>query len=216
MPHFVMVGEGPYPSVSISKGPDLPGGPWYHGHALQIQVPEVLEYTLDVEPPYYEEDDEDTDGHTDGESRGTKERRLVIPTSRPKVLLNAEAFPVMRTDLLETLVKVGVDNLQTYPARLVDEINHVVYENYVAFNVIGLVAAADLGRSKLAPHPAGPSLLDTDFDALAVDESKARGLLLFRLAEKCSAIVVDHRVKEAVEKSRIPGIVFYADMEWAG
>ncbi len=195
-----MVGEGPYPSVSISRGPNLPGGPWYRGQLLQIPVPDVLDYTLDVEEPFYDDDEDET----------------VTPPSRPKVLFDAEAFPVMRIDLFETLKSAGVDNLETFPARLKDEVNNITHTNYVAFNVIGLVAAADLDRSVLMPHENRASLHSTDFDALVIDESKTRGLLLFRLAENCSAIVVHHLIKEAVEKAGIPGIIFSADGEWAG
>lgn len=200
MSYFVMVGEGPYPSVSIDKQPDLPGGPWYHGSVLKISVPNNLQYTLDVKKPWYDEDDEE----------------WITSPSNPKTFYSSKAFPVMRTDMLEVLLAAGVDNLETFPAQLIDEVNDKIYDNYVAFNIIGLVAAADLGKSELMPHSPGATMLDTDFHSLVIDESKTKGLLLFRLAENCSAIMVHHSIKNAIEAKGIPGIVFYADGEWAG
>ncbi len=61
-----------------------------------------------------------------------------------------------------------------------------------------------------------PTLLDTDFDSLVIDEEKTMGFRLFRLAENCSAIVVSEEVKVAIEERGIPGIVFYGPGEWSG
>jgi hypothetical protein len=197
--YFVMVGEGTRFDVDIDEAPDLPGGPWYLGQPLKIPLPEVLEYTLDVKKPWVDEDGEQ-----------------ITPPSNPSVLYNSEAYPLIRKDLLAILKSVGVDNLETFPARITDHVNDIVYDDYVAFNIIGLIAAADLSKSTLMPHMQEATLLDTDFDSLVIDPSKAMGLLLFRLAESCSAIVVNESVKNAVESKGVPGIVFYADGEWAG
>ena len=89
------------------------------------------------------------------------------------------------------------------------------HTNYKAFNVVGLVAAADLGASKMMGTTSS-TLIDADFASLALDESKAHGLLLFRLAENVSAIVVDERVRQEIEGRKIPGILFYASGEWSG
>jgi len=200
--HYVMVGEGPYPSVTVAKGPSLPGGPWYRGQLLQISVPEPLRYTLDVKPPYVPDENDDDDP--------------VESPSSPKIFIDAEAFPVMRTDLLEALQAAGVDNLQTFKAELHDEVNDRIHDNYVAFNVVGLVSAADLGASELMPHQQSARMLDTDFASLTIDAERARELPLFRLAENCSAIIVNENVKNEVESRGIPGVVFYADGEWSG
>lgn len=57
---------------------------------------------------------------------------------------------------------------------------------------------------------------DIDFVSLVIDESKATGHLLFRLAENVSAVVVHEQVKSAIEASAIPGFVFYGPGEWSG
>ena len=48
MTYYIMEGEGVYPILTIEKQPNLPGGPWYHGHKLKISFPTPLEYELKV------------------------------------------------------------------------------------------------------------------------------------------------------------------------
>jgi len=123
--------------------------------------------------------------------------------------------PLMREDLLAALHSSGVDNLQLFDAILKDPKKKVEYTNYKAVNVIGRVAAADLANSTLMNLPS-PELFGQTFDALAIDEKKAGGLLLFRLAESASAIVVHERVKKGIEAAEVPGMTFYASGEWSG
>ena len=189
MAYYVMVGEGVYPIHPIEKQPDLPGGPWYHGHKLKITVPTPLEYTL----------------------RSKKGVGYNI-----KMLYGNKAIPVMHNSLVEALQSAGVNNLELFPARITNPNTGEVHEDYQAFNVVGLVSAADLENSTLMNEADTPTLLDTDFDSLVIDESKTMGFRLFRLAENCSAIVVDEKVKAAIEERGIPGIVFYGPGEWSG
>lgn len=125
------------------------------------------------------------------------------------------AAPLMREDLLKALASSGVDNLQLFDAILKDPKAKVEHTNYKAVNVIGLVAAADLSKSTAMKLPS-PELFGTTFDSLAIDEKKAGGLLLFRLAESASAIVVHERVKAGIEAAGVPGMTFYESGEWSG
>jgi len=191
MTYYVMEGEGVYPIITIEKQPDLPGGPWYHGHKLKIAVPTPLNYVLEKDP----DDPEDCNMN---------------------MLYDSKAFPLIHKSLLEALTAAGVNNLELFPARITNPNTGEVHEDYQAFNVVGLVSAADLEKSTLMNEADTPTLLDTDFDSLVIDESKTMGFRLFRLAENCSAIVVDEKVKAAVEERGIPGIVFYGSGEWSG
>jgi Immunity protein family (Imm11) len=191
MTYYVMEGEGVYPIITIEKQPDLPGGPWYHGHKLKITFPTPLDYVLEKDP----DDPEDCN---------------------IKMLYDNKAIPVMHNTLVEALQSTGVNNLELFPARITNPNTGKVHEDYQAFNVVGLVSAADLENSTLMNEADTPTLLDTDFDSLVIDESKTMGFRLFRLAENCSAIVVDEKVKAAIEERGIPGIVFYGPGEWSG
>ena len=189
MTYYVMEGEGVDPMLSVAEEPHLPGGPWYHGHKLKITVPTSLNYVLDIEEE---------------------------PNSNINMLYDCESVPAMHNSLLKALQSAGVNNLELFPARITNPNTGEVHEDYQAFNVVGLVSAADLDNSTLMNESDTPTLLDTDFDSLVIDESKTMGFRLFRLAENCSAIVVDEKVKAAVEERGIPGIVFYGPGEWSG
>jgi hypothetical protein len=182
-----MTCEGVDP-MPIARGPEPEiDESWMLGRAVvESAVPQPLQYTLD--PDY----------------GGT-----------PKALYSAEDNPVMRDDVRQVLDGIGVDNIQYFAAVLTDPESGKRYTNYKAFNIIGLVRAADMKRSKLmGTSNSFPG--NVDFDALVIDEAKARGLLLFRLAEKVSAIVVHEKVKAAIEGAGIPGFVFYGPGTWSG
>jgi hypothetical protein len=117
-------------------------------------------------------------------------------------------------ELIEALKSAGVNNLECYQVVLVNEQSHERWRDYKAVNIIGLVAAADLGASVYRPH--GRPVIDVDFDSLAIDESKARGFLMFRLAENVSAIVVHKSVKQAVEEKGIRHLDFVEPQDWMG
>ena len=55
-----------------------------------------------------------------------------------------------------------------------------------------------------------------DFFSLSVDEVKAKDLLLFRLAENVTAVLVHEQVKSAVEASGITNLTWFKSESWAG
>ncbi|MBK6694609.1 MAG: hypothetical protein IPG50_20725 [Myxococcales bacterium] len=110
---------------------------------------------------------------------------------------------------------VGVDNIQYLDAVLKNPDTGAEYRDYKAYNIVGLVACADLVASRYLGGGSG-SPGDLGFESLVIDESKTGGALLFRLAENASAIVVHEKVKDALEASGIPGFVFYGAGEWSG
>lgn len=123
--------------------------------------------------------------------------------------------PLFREDLLKALAEAGVDNLELFPAVLRDPKTGKEYDKYRAVNVVGLVAAADFGQSEVADGWEG-GLFDTLFETLVIDEVASGEMLLFRLAESVSAIVVHENVKRTVEAAEIPGMTFHPSGEWSG
>ena len=103
-----------------------------------------------------------------------------------------EGQPIMRQDMVDALQEAGVDNLDLYRAIVRDPVTGQEWHNYWAFNVLGLVAAG------------------VETPALGIDESRTMGLLLFRLVEAPTLIVVDERVMHVVLRRAIPGVVFDA------
>jgi hypothetical protein len=123
-----------------------------------------------------------------------------------------EGIPVFRHDMIETLFRLGVDNLQLYDVEILDDRSGSVIGGFSAVNIIGLVAAADLDASDYQAH--GRPLIDVDFDSLAIDETKAQGLLMFRLAECVTGIVIDERLKGPLD--RIGGLSLVNPQNWIG
>jgi hypothetical protein len=190
MHYFVMLCEGKYPIMPIARGPKM-GGPkplgfWRSGRPLTVPVTPPLVYTLDPDYP-----------------------------GNPKAMYYEEAVPVMREDIIEALRKTGVDNIEYFDAILENPLTGQQLLNYKAFNIIGVVAAADMDASELM-GTSNSRMGDVDFHALTLDESRIGGQLLFRLAEKLGAIVVHESVRKAIEAAGIPGFVFYCPGEWSG
>lgn len=139
---------------------------------IDAAVPQPLNFT--VEP---DEDDRNPD--------------------EPAVLLELYQYGVvLMTDrLLTALREAGADNLQTFDAVIRDPHVGTVTTNYKVINVVGVVSCADMSQSAYTP-PDGVPLIDVSFDSLVIDEKRVGGLLLFRLAESLSAIIVHQRVKD--------------------
>ena len=95
---------------------------------------------------------------------------------------------LMRQDLVACIQKAGVDNLDVYPAIIRDNLDNIEYDEYRAVNIIGVISVADPARTVFNPGHAS-RLIDADIDSLAIDESKANGALLFRLAEAVTGVV---------------------------
>lgn len=123
-------------------------------------------------------------------------------------------LPLMTRRLAQALRRAGVDNLDLYEAEILDVESGTLHRGYVAFNVIGAVAAADLAKSDYRAE--GGPLISVDFDSLYVDERKARGALLFRLAESINAILVHESVKSSIEAEGIDTLTFSGPAQWFG
>ncbi|MFH1175747.1 MAG: DUF1629 domain-containing protein [bacterium] len=185
MAYYVMTCEGVFPSAAMKGGPKLGDPPWLHGRIVK-NIPIPLTYTLDPDRP----------GNLVAMYEGMK-------------------YPIMRDDLIEALQAVGVNNLQLFEAIIRDPVTGREYSNYKAFNIVGVVSAADMEKSVLM-GTSDSKMIDADFDSLVIDEKRAAPFRLFRLAENVSAIIVDDVVKKEVECRGIPGMVFYDPRDWSG
>jgi hypothetical protein len=125
------------------------------------------------------------------------------------------AETLMRADLLNALRAAGVDNLQTFKAVIKDVKSGTDYTDYSAVNIVGVVSAADRDQSTTMEGLDSP-LIDAVFDSLVIDEMKAGGALIFRLAEAVGTIVVHERVKQQIEAAQVPGMTFYEPGEYSG
>lgn len=125
--------------------------------------------------------------------------------SDPMLIMGVE-IPLFHKDFVMELNKLGVDNIDTYDAEIENPYTNSVLKEYYAVNIIGIVAAADLSKSKFRSF-SNPPAIDTVFTDLKIDESKVKGLLMFRMAESVTDIVVHEKVKKGLEK-KYPSLEF--------
>lgn len=133
---------------------------------------------------------------------------------RLKELYKIDAL-LMTHRLYNCLREAGVHNIDAYETVIRHPNTGFESRDYVAGNLIGLVAAADLGGSKVVGGNVDQTM-DTDFDAVKIETAKARGLPMFRLAENTSAIVVSRQVKELLEARDFPQLAFIEPENWMG
>jgi hypothetical protein len=115
------------------------------------------------------------------------------------------SVPLMSKRLRQAIESAGVDNIEFHPVTVRNTQTGEAYE-YFAFNLLGLVAAAG-PATKMSSHD-GDFIGDTQVYDLAIDESRARGLLMFRLKEKFTVILVHRKVKQAIERAGIGSVTF--------
>jgi hypothetical protein len=118
-----------------------------------------------------------------------------------------ESPQLMTAEFYEALREAGVDNVDTYDAEIHSGDGSVRLRGYKAYNIVGLVRAADLGKTEFADD--NPSRqIDASIRSLTVDESKTKGLKMFRLAESVDTILIHHSVKVALEARNFRGVQF--------
>jgi len=117
----------------------------------------------------------------------------------PPTAILSNRIPVLSDALIKALQEAGVSNLQCFPAEVSSSVDGTVWKNYQAVNVIGLIACADLEKSKyiiIADRCGEGAVPLMGFKKLKVDPVRARDQLFFRLAEEPSTIIVSGRVVE--------------------
>lgn len=109
---------------------------------------------------------------------------------------------LMHKELVDVLYGAGVDNLQTFPARIREEESDLVVDDYLVVNVIGLVACADGEKSESMPFVDGEY-----YTKLVIDPARTGELLMFRLAESRMDVIVHEDVATAIMEKQFPGLL---------
>ncbi len=123
---------------------------------------------------------------------------------------------LMLKDLVSAFCEAGVDNLDVYPVLISSTTSKEICNDYVAVNVIGKIAAADMEKSEIIDEGMGAGMIDVIFNSLVIDEEKAHGKLLFRLAESVGAVVVHEKVVFHVLSKGDFGLTFTKPEEFCG
>ncbi|NTV97269.1 MAG: hypothetical protein HGA75_17960 [Thiobacillus sp.] len=121
--------------------------------------------------------------------------------------------PVMSTAVYKALLNAGVDNIDAYDAVLRSKDGSIEHAGFKAYNLIGLISATDFRQTAFSASNPSRSI-DAAIDSLVIDPARARGVLMFRLAENTSTILVHRRVKETLEAAGFETIYFMAPPEY--
>src|SRR5688572_251168 len=80
--------------------------------------------------------------------------RYIANVSEEHGLALSDFYPgarVMSKRLVDTLQRLGVENLQTFPAEITNDVTGAVLHDHVVFNIVGMVSAADAAASVSMP-----------------------------------------------------------------
>ena len=118
-----------------------------------------------------------------------------------------DSIPVFSKSLIKSLENSGVDNLQTFPINIIERDEGTINEQYLAVNILGCIKCADMELSEYTDIT-GEGLFAVNFRKLVIDEEKARGQYIFRLAESVSSIIIHESVKKQLENEGYKYILF--------
>jgi hypothetical protein len=106
--------------------------------------------------------------------------------------------PLMSKRLLDAIVSLGVDNLETYPVTIKNKITEQVFDNYLAVNIIGSMDVVDYEKSIRKGR--------YRFKSIVLDETKTMGMLCFRLHKGPAELVVHESVAKPLMNMGLNGI----------
>jgi hypothetical protein len=107
----------------------------------------------------------------------------------------------------KALESAGVDNVDYYPVRVVNQVTGETRTDYFQANVVGSISCLDREASQIEENPYLPGLIQ-GINKMAVKEDNLHGELLFRLSEVSVILLAHERVKKAAEAAGLSGVVF--------
>jgi hypothetical protein len=110
--------------------------------------------------------------------------------------------------LRDVLTSVGVDNIDYYDCVLINKDDGSKNEDYKLANIVGRVACLDVPNSDITWSPADPTAIFI-LKNFVINEDAIEDLLIFRMDELSTIILVHEKVKKAVVDAGITGIQFF-------
>lgn len=120
--------------------------------------------------------------------------------------------PVMSNRLIAFLVLIGVDNMDTYPVTLRNNVSGKEILDYSAVNVIGCIDAEKLEASEYCLSFGEPYFTGT----IVIDESKVNGSSFFRTVYGPGFIVISQRIADALKTDTWSGILLQPTEDYEG
>jgi hypothetical protein len=95
--------------------------------------------------------------------------------------------------LKKALTEQGVDNIDYFPVQLHDQNTEKMDGSYFLANILGLIDCVDMGKSKVKMWKSGNGFR---FESMVIDESKTRGLKIFRLKDDPTKVIINEQLKQ--------------------
>jgi Immunity protein family (Imm11) len=120
---------------------------------------------------------------------------------------------VVRKDFARALREGGADNIDYYDVTIRDPQTGQTWNDYLLANVIGVVDAIDMQKSEIDPDsPPDTAVL---FDKIVIDDSRTRGLQIFRPLHKQSDLLVSKELRDHIESKNFKYVEFVEPEEYA-
>ncbi|MFC5978856.1 hypothetical protein [Flavobacterium salmonis] len=120
--------------------------------------------------------------------------------------------PIMSNRLIASLVTLGVDNMDTYPVVLHNNVSGQDVFGYSAVNVIGCIDAEKLEGSEYRLRFGEPYFTG----AIVIDELKVRDLTFFRTLYGPGFIVISKNIADALKTESWSGILLQKTEDYEG
>jgi len=120
--------------------------------------------------------------------------------------------------LANVLRRAGVDSIDYYPCRLVNDADGAVYRTHQAANLLDVIYCLNREQSELDIDDEEPNEIWT-IERLKLLEDRLGDSLMFRLGERRNTVIVHQIVKDAIEREELTGPVFLpvdGYREWPG
>jgi hypothetical protein len=118
-----------------------------------------------------------------------------------------ESAPLLAEPLVNAMSAAGVTNIEVFDAVLRETRTSTEHSNYKAVNIVGIIKGADPSASDIESLEG----LGSWVRRFRLDESVAKGELVFRLRESPSVVVVHRRVRDALLSVQ-PMLLEFVDM----
>lgn len=109
--------------------------------------------------------------------------------------------------LVDVLHSAGVDNIDYYPCRIVNEVTGEIYRTHQAANILDTIHCIDTENSDLEIDEEEPNEI-WYINNLKLLDNRLGDVPMFRMGEDKSIVLVNETVKEKVEAAKITGVVF--------
>ena len=141
--------------------------------------------------------------------RGVLEYTLLPSCKDPPYLMYELPHPLIHVELFKKIVAAGGDNIEAFEAVLHHPEAGVMRHEYLAFNVVGMIATSELAARVMKGY--SDWKFETDEVAGIVPNYSAipNGILLARLADRVGRILVNNRLRQHIDPGPESGLLFF-------